>query len=61
MASISYHLGGIRILYLGKIFCKKQRLNKVFLSHAKAERIYHQNTCTIRNVKGSISGRMNKV
>lgn len=40
-----------------KISFKKQRQNKDILRHIKAKGIHYQQSCTIRNVKESLSDR----
>lgn len=48
------------ILYPEKIYFKNE--NKIdFLRHTKSERICHQQTCTLRNVKVSPSGPMKMI
>ena len=43
-----------------KIVCNDEGTIKIFGGHKEAERIYEQQTYTIRNIKGSPSDRRKK-
>lgn len=48
-----------KILHPAKIFFKNKDKIKSFIDVTEAERIYHQEKCTLRNVKSAL-GRKNR-